>query len=66
MENSGIERLQSRVEEVSVPDAKQRMQHHIEESMVHQERLQQLVSSIGGTPTRKIGPAITIITKTHA
>jgi ferritin-like metal-binding protein YciE len=51
MENAGIERLQSRVQEVSLPDAKQRMQHHIEESMVHQERLQQLVASIGGTPT---------------
>ena len=56
MENAGIERLQSRVQEVSLPDAKQRMQHHIAESLVHQERLQQLVSSIGGTPTEdKIG-----------
>ena len=56
MENSGIERLQSRVEEVSLPDAKQRMQQHIEESMVHQKRLQQLVTSIGGTPTtEKLG-----------
>ena len=56
MENSVIERLQSRIEEVSLPDAKQRMQQHIEESMVHQKRLQQLVTSIGGTPTtEKLG-----------
>ncbi|HEX7207760.1 MAG TPA: ferritin-like domain-containing protein [Nitrososphaeraceae archaeon] len=56
MENSGIERLQSRIEEVSLPDAKQRMQQHIEESIVHQKRLQQLVTSIGGTPTtEKLG-----------
>ena len=46
MENSGIERLQSRVEEVSLPDAKQRMEQHIEESLVHQKRLQQLVSTL--------------------
>jgi ferritin-like metal-binding protein YciE len=56
MENAGIERLQSRVEQVSIPDAKQRIQHHIAESLVHQERLQQLVTSIGGTPTQdKLG-----------
>jgi ferritin-like metal-binding protein YciE len=56
MENAGIERLQSRVEQVSIPDAKQRIQHHIAESLVHQERLQHLVTSIGGTPTQdKLG-----------
>jgi ferritin-like metal-binding protein YciE len=51
MENAGIERLQARIEEVSLPEAKQQMQHHIQESLVHQKRLQQLVSGMGGEPT---------------
>ena len=53
MENAGIERLQTRVEEVSIPEAKQQMQHHIQESLVHQKRLQQLVSRMGGEPTQE-------------
>ena len=51
MENSGIERLQTRIEEVSIPEAKQQMQRHLQEGLVHQKRLQQLVSGMGGEPT---------------
>ena len=55
MENAGIERLQTRIGEVSLPDAKQRLEHHLQESLEHQKILQQLVSNIGGTAnTRKI------------
>ena len=32
MENAGIERLQTRITEVSLPDAKQRLEHHLQES----------------------------------
>jgi ferritin-like metal-binding protein YciE len=51
MENAGLERLQTRVHEVSMPEAKQRMLWHIEESLEHQKILQQLVSGIGAKPT---------------
>jgi ferritin-like metal-binding protein YciE len=53
MENAGIERLKSRIEEVTLPEAKQRMQIHLQESVEHQKRLQQLISSIGGIPTQE-------------
>jgi ferritin-like metal-binding protein YciE len=53
MENAGIERLKSRIEEVILPEAKQQMQHHLQESFEHQKRLQQLITSIGGVPTQE-------------
>ena len=53
MENAGIERLQTRIEEVTLQQAKQRMQHHLQESKEHQKRLQQLISNIGGSPTQE-------------
>jgi ferritin-like metal-binding protein YciE len=53
MENAGIERLKSRIEEVTLPEAKQKMQLHLQESVEHQKRLQQLISSIGGVPTQE-------------
>jgi ferritin-like metal-binding protein YciE len=53
MENAGIERLKSRIEEVTLPEAKQKMQIHLQESVEHQKRLQQLISSIGGVPTQE-------------
>ena len=52
LENAGIERLQTRIEEISIPEAKQQMQHHLQESLEHQKRLQQLITSMGGEPTR--------------
>lgn len=56
LENAGIERLQTRIEEISIPEAKQQMQHHLQESLEHQKRLQQLITSIGGEPTQlKVG-----------
>jgi ferritin-like metal-binding protein YciE len=42
MENAGIERLQVRIAEVSLQEAKQELQHHQQESKEHQKRLQQL------------------------
>jgi ferritin-like metal-binding protein YciE len=53
MENAGIERLKSRIEEVTLPEAKQKLQIHLQESGEHQKRLQQLISSIGGVPTQE-------------
>ena len=53
MENAGVERLQTRIGEVSLPDAKQRLEHHLQESLEHQKILQQLISNIGGQPTQE-------------
>ncbi len=56
MENAGIELLQTRIEEVSLPEAKQRLEHHLQVSLQHQKILQQLISNIGGQPTQaKLG-----------
>ena len=56
MENAGVERLQTRVKEASLPEAKAQLEHHLQESQEHQKRLQQLIQTIGGEPTQeKIG-----------
>ena len=56
MENAGVERLQTRIKESSLPEAKQRLEHHLEESQQHQQLLQQLISNINGNPTsEKLG-----------
>lgn len=51
MENAGVERLQGRIQEVNIPEVKQQLEHHLEESLQHQKRLQQLISQLGGTAT---------------
>ncbi|MDQ4073863.1 MAG: ferritin-like domain-containing protein [Thermoproteota archaeon] len=53
MENAGIERLQYRITETLLPEARQRMQHHVEESRVHQQRLQKLITGLGAEPTQE-------------
>ena len=50
LENAVIERLQTRIEEISIPEAKTQMQHHLQESLQHQKRLQQIITSMGGEP----------------
>jgi ferritin-like metal-binding protein YciE len=53
MENAGLERLQVRVQETSLPIVKQQLQHHLEETAEHQKRLEQLVIEMGGQPTQE-------------
>jgi ferritin-like metal-binding protein YciE len=50
MENAGIERLQTRISETIVQEAKQKMQNHLEESRIHVERLNQLIKDLGDQP----------------
>jgi ferritin-like metal-binding protein YciE len=67
MENAGMERLQTRIDETLLPEAKQQMQHHLQESLVHQKRLQQLITSIGGKPTdEKLGLPLPIFPQSMA
>ena len=66
MENAGIERLKSRIEEVTLPEAKQKMQSHLQESVEHQKRLQQLISKYWwSSNARKIGFATTIVSRNN-
>lgn len=53
MENAGIERLQTRISETIVPEARQRMELHMKESLEHQKRLQNLIAALGGVPTQE-------------
>ena len=50
MENAGKERLQARISETIIPEAKQQLQHHLEESHGHIDRLNQLVTTLDGQP----------------
>ena len=50
MENAGIERLQTRISETIVQEAKQKMQNHLEESRIHVERLNQLIKDLEDQP----------------
>ena len=51
MENAGIERLQTLITESSLPEAKERLEYHLQENLQHQKILEHLISSIGGQPT---------------
>ena len=51
MENAACKRLEKRINEVSLPEAKQQLQHHLEETKEQQKRLQDLITKYNGTPT---------------
>jgi len=53
MENAGLERIQSRIQEATLPDVRQQLEHHAQETIEHQKRLQQLISEMGGQPTEE-------------
>lgn len=50
-ENAAIDRIHTRIGESLVPEAKQRLQQHLDETNGQVDRLRQLISSRGGTPT---------------
>jgi ferritin-like metal-binding protein YciE len=51
MENASIQRLQSRIKQTRLQDAKQQLQLHLNETKEQQKRLRQLISNLGGKPT---------------
>ena len=51
VENAAIDRIQSRIEECPIQEAKSRLQQHLEETRGQQGRLQEIVAKYGGTPT---------------
>jgi ferritin-like metal-binding protein YciE len=55
MENAAVERVQRRVQQTILEDAKQQLQLHLEETRQHQNRLMQLIKKLGGTATQERG-----------
>jgi ferritin-like metal-binding protein YciE len=53
IENAAISRLQQRIKQVSLPEAKEQLKHHLEETKEQQNRLEQLISNLGGKATRE-------------
>ena len=51
VENAAIDRIQSRIEECPIQEAKSRLQQHLEETRGQQGRLQEIIAKYGGTPT---------------
>jgi ferritin-like metal-binding protein YciE len=52
IENAAVTRLQSRTKETNLPEAKQQLKHHLEETKEQQERLRQLITNLGGKATK--------------
>jgi ferritin-like metal-binding protein YciE len=53
VENAALERLQSRIQQTILEDAKQQLQHHLEETRDQQDRLRRLITKLGGTPIQE-------------
>ncbi|MDQ3881912.1 MAG: ferritin-like domain-containing protein [Thermoproteota archaeon] len=60
-ENAAVSRLQSRIKEVQLEDAKRQLQQHLEETREQQNRLKQLITSLGASPTKDSGQLPTLI-----
>jgi ferritin-like metal-binding protein YciE len=50
-ENAAVDRLDSRIQECLLPEGKEQLQHHQSETRGHQERLRQIITDLGGSPT---------------
>src|SRR6187200_637176 len=55
MENAALERVQRRVQQTILEDARQQLQNHLEETKQHQDRLRQLITKLGGSPIQEKG-----------
>jgi ferritin-like metal-binding protein YciE len=51
VESAAIDRLESRIQECLLPEGKQQLQHHLEETREHQKRLRKIITDIGGSPS---------------
>ena len=70
-ENAAVERITSRINQTPIPELKQRLHQHLEETHNQQERLAQVITRLGGKPTESKAqlpmlapPATTPIKKT--
>ncbi len=53
IENAGMERLHTRIQESRLDEIKQQLQQHLHESTDHQKRLQKIIQDMGGEPTQE-------------
>ena len=51
VENAAIERIQSRIQETSLEDIKEQLQHHLQETINQQQRLSNLIKNRGRIDT---------------
>ncbi|HYY40180.1 MAG TPA: DUF892 family protein [Nitrososphaera sp.] len=54
-ENAAVLRLQPRIKEIQLEDAKQQLQQHLEVTKEQQNRLKQLITGLGAKPTNDSG-----------
>ena len=54
-ENAAVSRLQLRIKEIQLEDAKQQLQQHLEVTREQQNRLKQLITNLGARPTNNSG-----------
>jgi len=50
-ENAAVDRLDSRIEECLLQEGKEQLKRHKSETLEHQERLRQIITDLGGSPT---------------
>jgi ferritin-like metal-binding protein YciE len=50
MENAAADRIQSRIGETPVEQAKQQLQYHLEQTIQQQDRLKDIITNLGGSP----------------
>ncbi len=53
MENASVERLQSRTKETDIEELKIALQKHLQETRQQQERLEEIITNLGGKPTEE-------------
>lgn len=51
MENAAVDRIQMRVNDTPIETARQQMQYHLEQTAQQKERLEKIISGLGGRPT---------------
>ena len=67
-ENAAIDRIQPRLN-TPLPEIKDKLQHHLQETQNQQDRLRQLITKLGGDPTNaksdlpKLMPPTTMMMK---
>jgi bacterioferritin (cytochrome b1) len=69
VENASIDRIISRIDQTSLQELNRRLKQHLEETYLQKDRLQRIITELGGKPTyakadlSRLAPPATIIMK---
>ena len=69
VENASAERILSRIDQTPIQEVKQRLKQHLKETHIQKNRLQRIITELGGKPTyskadlSRLAPPATIIMK---